>query len=238
MRKLLFIMLLLLPLAGICKDKHKQLKLPISRWREVKRMSMDSTVLAFADTLYITFRHKDSFSYHNKDGFIYNGGYTIDEDSILDLGTAKYKIMLKRPATLVFADDKAMYVLGTDYNDTIKTDVITKEDSSLPVTNIDLMIGHWTVYKKVTDRAADQIDFSTEIKALYITGPGSDDKQGFLYGGLDAKNHPTWYVKSLGVDQTLSCAGKNPRTIKVLRCQKGELILEEDGIKYYLKQFK
>ena len=238
MRKLFFILLLLLPVAGFCKDKHKQLKLPISRWKEVKRMGLDSTLLAFADTLYITFRHKDSFSYHNQDGFIYNGAYTIDEDSILDLGTAKYKIMLKRPAILVFADDKAFYVLATDLTDTIKADVITKEDSSLPVTNIDQMIGHWTVYKKVTDRAADQIDFATEIKSLYITGPGSDDKQGFLYGGLDAKNHPTWYVKNLGTDQTLSCNGKNPRTIKVLRCQKGELILEEDGIKYYLKQFK
>ena len=137
MRKLFFILLLLLPVAGFCKDKHKQLKLPISRWKEVKRMGPDSTLLAFADTLYITFRHKDSFSYHNQDGFIYNGAYTIDEDSILDLGTAKYKIMLKRPAILVFKDDKAFYVLATDLTDTIKAEVITKEDSSLPVTNID-----------------------------------------------------------------------------------------------------
>ena len=201
-------------------------------------MGLDSTVLAFADTLYIAFRHKDSFSYHNRDGFIYNGAYTIDEDSILDLGTAKYKIMLKRPTYLVFMDDKGIYVLGMDVGDTFKTDIVVKEDSALPVTSIDMMIGHWTVFKKVTDRPVESIDFATEIKTLYITGPSSDERQGYLYGGLDATNHPEWYVKSLGIDQTLTCGGKNPRTIKVLKCQNGELILEEDGIKYYLKQFK
>lgn len=238
MNKIIVLLFLLLPVCGLCRDKHKPLKVPISRWKEQKRMNLDSTVVAFADTFYITFRHKDSFSYHNQDGFIYNGAYTIDEDSILDLGTAKYKIMLKRPATLVFADDKHFYVLGPDLTDTVKADIAVKEDSSLPVTNIDQMIGHWTVYKKVTERSAESIDFGIEIKALYVTGPSSDEKQGYLYGGLDASNHPTWFIKSLGSDQTLTCAGKNPRTIKVLRCQKGELILEEDGIKYYLKQFK
>ena len=235
---LVVMLLLLLPLAGFCRDKQKQLKLPVSRWREVRRMGLDSTAKAFTDTLYITFRRKDSFSYHNKDGFIYNGGYTISEDSLLDLGTARYKIAVKRPYTLVFADEKAYYVMGPDNSDTMRTDVIVKEDSALPVKDIDLMIGHWTVYKKVTERAAESIDFSTEIKAVDITGPSSDDKQGFVYGGLDAKNRPSWFIQSMTADQTLSCGGKNPRTIKVLRCQKGEMILEEEGIKYYLKQFK
>src|ERR1700733_10791098 len=114
MRKGLILLLLLLPIMAFCKDKHRQLKLPISKWREVKRMSPDSSVLAFTDTLFISFKKKDSFSYHNKDGFIYNGGYTIDEDSILDLGTAKFRITVKRPTTLVFMDDHGIYVLGVD----------------------------------------------------------------------------------------------------------------------------
>lgn len=238
MRQLLMILMMVLPVAGFGKEKHKQLKIPISRWREVKRMGLDSTVRAFTDTLFVTFKRKDSFSYHNKDGFIYNGAYTIDEDSILDFGTAKYKIALKRPGTLVFLDDKAMYVLGTDNTDTVKTDVIAKEDSAMPVKNIELMIGHWTVYKKLTDRQAESIDFSTEIKTLYITGASSDGKQGYVYGGLDALNHPSWYIKDLASDQSLECAGKSNRAIRVLKCQKGELIIEDDGIRYFLKQFR
>jgi hypothetical protein len=108
----------------------------------------------------------------------------------------------------------------------------------MPVKSIDQMIGHWTVYKKVTDKMGDAIDFATEIKALYITGPSSDGKQGYVYGGLDANNHSSWYIKDLATDQTLECAGKSTRAIRVTKCQKGEMILDDDGIKYYLKQFK
>jgi len=237
MRKGLILLLLILPIAAFCREKHKQLKLPISRWREVKRMGPDSTIRTFSDTFYVSFRRKDSFSYHNTDGFIYNGTYTIDEDSILDFGTAKYKIAVKRPTTLVLTDDKGIYVLGPDV-DTFKTIVLEKEDSLLPVKNIDLMIGDWTVYKKITDKQAEDIDFSTEIKAVYITGPSSDGKQGFVYGGLDPNNYPSWYIKNLGTDQALDCSGKTTRIIKVIKCQKGEMILEDGGIKYYLKQFK
>jgi hypothetical protein len=230
--------LLLIPFVGLCGDKHKPLKIPVSRWKEIKRMTFDSTVQEFTDTLYVQFKRKDSFSYHNKDGFIYNGGYTIDEDSVIDFGTAKYKIVMKRPATLIFADDKLLHVLRFDLSDTVRVDVIAKEDSVLPVKDIELMIGHWTVFKKETEKQAESIDFGSEIKAVYITGPSSDGKQGYVYGGLDGNNHPTWYVKGLGNDQTLECAGKSARAIKILKCQKGEMILEDDGIKYFLKQFK
>lgn len=229
---------LLLPLSVFCKDKHKELKLPISRWREVKRMGLDSTVKTFADTLYISFRHKDSFQYHVPGGFIYNGAYTIDEDSILDLGTAKFKIVLKRPNTLVFTDDKGLYVMGPDIIDTYQTVVLQKEDSALPVKSIDQMIGHWTVYKKTTDKQSDELQFASEIKAVFITGPSSDGKQGYVYGGLDPMNYPSWYIKDLANDQTLECNGKSLRNIRVVKCQKGELVIEVDGVKYYLKQFK
>ena len=192
MKKGLILFLLLLPFTGICRNKHRPLKVPISRWREIQRMAPDSAIQAFTDTLFISFKRKDSFSYHNKDGFIYNGAYTINEDSILALGTARYKIAVKRPTTLVFTDDKGIYVLGVDHSDTVKTVIIAKEDSIMPVKDIDAMVGHWTVYKKETQRQAENIDFATEIKSVDITGPSSDGKLGFVYGGLDDKNHPTW----------------------------------------------
>src|SRR5580692_1818044 len=107
MRKVMILLMLLIPVAAFCKDKHtKQLKIPVSRWKEIKRMKPDSTVVDFTDTLYISFLKKDSFSYHNLNGFIYNGGYTINnEDSLLDFGTARYKISIKRPTALVLTND-------------------------------------------------------------------------------------------------------------------------------------
>jgi len=235
---LIILMLLLCSTGGYCKDKNKQIKLPVSRWKEVKRMQPDSTVVAFTDTLYISFKKKDSFSYHNLNGFIYNGGYTIDEDSLLDFGTARYKIAVKRPTILVLTNQDGIFMLAPDLSDTGKLIVLdTAAEKLLPVTNIDEMIGHWTVYKRI---AKDQgsIDNDVTITAAYITGPSTDGKQGYIYSGTDAKNNPSWYIKSLGTDQVLDCDGKSKRILKVVKCQKGEMILEENDIKYYFKQFK
>ena len=240
MRKIpVLLLLLLMPVIAFCGNKHKDVKLPVSRWREVQRMKPDSTIVTFMDTLYIQFKKKDSFSYHNKNGFIYRGGYTIDEDSILDFGTANYKIAIKRPTVLVLTNNTGIYVLAPDLSDTGKLIVIEKEEKALPVTNIDQMIGHWTVYKRqAKELDGGTIDNATTIRAIFITGESTDGKQGFIYSGSDPGNSPSWYVKSLGTDQALSCDGKNPRSFKVLKCQKGEMILEEEGVKYYLKQFK
>lgn len=240
MRKVLVLLLLLLPMAAFCKDKkkHKVIKLPVSRWREVKRMGFDSSIISFQDTFFVTFLKKDSFSYHNLNGFVYNGGYTINEDSLLDFGTARFKIAVKRPNMLVLEDDKARYVLGPN-SDSIVIIKLDTGEKALPVTNIDQMIGHWTVYKRqAKDQQMGAIDAATSITAAYITGPSTDGKLGYIYGGQDAKNNPSWYIKSFGIDQVLECDGKGLRVLKVNKCQKGELILEESDVSYYFKQFK
>jgi hypothetical protein len=239
MRKALIVLLLLMPVAGFCHKKHKPIKMPISRWREIKRMKTDSTVIPFTDTLFISFVKNDSFSYHNKNGFIYRGPYTIDDDSLMDFGTAHYRIAIKRPALLVLNNELGIYEFERDSSDTGKIIVIQKEEKYDPVTDIDQMIGHWTVYKRVAkDESGGTIDNAVTIRSIFITGPSTDGKQGYLFSGSDPGNNPSWYIKSLGTDQALICDGKNPRILKVIKCQKGEMILEEEGIKYYLKQFK
>lgn len=239
MRKLLIVILLMLPIAAFCGKKNKQIKMPVSRWKEVKRMKTDSTIVPFNDTLFVSFLRKDSFLYYNKNGFKYRGVYTIDEDSLLDFGTAKYKIAVKRPATLVLTDNMGMYIMGVDSSDTGKVIILVKDEKIEPVINIDQMIGHWTVYKRESkEKATGAIDNDVTIRSIFITGPSTDGKQGYVFSGSDASNDPSWYIKNLGVDQSLDCDGKNRRIFKVIKCQKGEMILEENEIKYYLKQFK
>lgn len=239
MRKLLFVILLFTPIAAFCDRKHKPIKMAVSRWKEVKRMKPDSSIVPFNDTLFVSFLRKDSFLYYNKNGFKYRGGYTIDDDSLLDFGTAKFKITVKRPATLVLENATGIYVMGVDSSDTGKAIILVKDEKLEPVTNIDQMIGHWTVYKRDTkEKATGAIDNDVTIQSIYITGPSTDGKQGYIFSGQDPKNDPSWYIKSLGVDQSLDCDGKNRRIFKVIKCQKGEMILEENEIKYYLKQFK
>lgn len=239
MRNLLILFILLLPATALCAKKHKPLKIPVSRWREVKRMGLDSTIIPFTDTLFISFLKKDSASYHNKNGFIYNGPYTINEDSLLDFGTARYKVAVRNPDALVLLNDNGIFILSRDQSDTVKPIILEKDEKYAPVTNIDQMIGHWTVYKRTEkEQAMGTMDIASTIRAIYITGPSTDGKQGYIFSGNDAVNNPSWYIKGLGTDQVLDCDGKGKRIINVKKCQKGEMILEENGISYYLKQFK
>lgn len=239
MKKVLILLILLTPLTALCGDKRKIKAMPVSRWKEIKRLKPDSVQVPFTDTMFISFRVKDSFSYHAKNGFIYKGVYSINEDSLLDFGTARYKIKERKPASLVLINDIGIYYFNKDSSDTAAVIVLAKDEKILPVTDIDLMIGHWTVYKRaVKDPSSGIIDNSIAIRSVYITGPSTDGKQGFVFSGTDPGNNPSWIIKSYGSDQVLDCEGKTRRILKVVKCQNGEMILEADDIKYHLKQFK
>ncbi len=217
-------------------NKKKKLIVP-GRWREQVRLKPDSSVQSFSDTLFLQFFAKDSFSFHHGYNFVYEGAYKLSEDSILDMGYARYKVLKRRGDSLVMFNDKGIFFLGVDKSDTSQAVVIVKEDSVLPVTDIDVMIGKWSVYKRQSD-GGGRLEASTNIRSVYITGASTDGKQGYVYSGADADNYPSWTVKELAGGQSLVCEGRTPRTFSVLKCQKGELILEADGVKYYLKQPK
>ena len=239
MKRLLVLLMLLIPVTAFCRRKYRPRPMPVSRWREIKRMKPDSTVVAFADTMFISFQRKDSFSYHHKNGFIYRGTYTINKDSLLDFGTARYKIKIRKPNNLVLLDDKGIYQFIIDTSDTVKVIVLHKKEKILPVTSIDQMIGHWTVYKRTSaKKASGALRNSVAIRSIYITGESTDGKLGYIFSGSDPGDRPSWYIKSYGIDQTLDCAGKTPRALKVVKCQDNDMILQEESMKYYLKQFK
>ncbi len=235
----LFVILLLVPVLVFGKKKkHENQHMLPGRWVEVKRMTLDSTIVPFTDTLFMTFQMRDTFTYRLRDGFVYRGKYTYDEDDHLDFGTVSYTVALRRQKSLILTNPAGIYFYAVDTSDTAAVIVLAKEDKILPVTDIDVMIGHWNVYKRTIDKEGGGVDYSNEIKTVYITGPSSDDKMGYLYCGADGIDNASWYIKGLTSDQTLDCDGKKPRNIKVVKCQKGEMILSENGVNYFLKQFK
>ena len=238
-KSFILLLLLLITLTAFCKNKKAPKPFPRSRWKEVIRMKPDSSIVAFNDTLFISFRAKDTFSYHYKNGFIYNGAYILNEDSILDFGTASYRLWaMKTNVMMVLSDNKGIYRFVPDSSDTMKAIIFPKEEKIIPVTDIDQMVGHWTVYKKTSGSPGDVPDVGSQIRSAYITGPSTDGKLGYIYGGNDADNDPSWYIKNFGSDQSLECDGKKSMFLKVIKCQDGEMILEENGMKYYFKQFK
>ena len=242
MKKVLFLLLfLILPMfiwSAFGGKKKPAKPFPRSRWKEKGRMKPDSSVVAFTDTMFLFFDGRDSFAYHVKNGFVYNGPFIFKEDSILDLGTVRYRVMASKANELVFVNSNGIYHFGVDSSDTVKAIIIPKEEKILPVSSIDQMIGHWTAYKKTAVGTADAPDVSMQIRSAYITGPSTDGNMGYLFGGSDPGNAPSWYIKNFGADQSLQCDGKTPRTFKVIKCQSGELILEDESMRYFFKQFK
>ncbi len=240
MRKVLILLILLLPALVQAKDKKKPPPkhfLP-GKWVEVKRTTLDSVQFAFTDTLFMTFQVRDTFTYRERNGFVYRGKYTVDDDGHLDFGTVSYDIALRRPKSIILTNPKGIYYYEPDTSADLGQVTLEKEEKILPVTNIDQMIGHWTVYKKLADKDGNFPDFSVQIKAAYITGPSSGTDVGTLYCGNDMDDNPGWVIKALGADQSLECNGKTQRFLKVVKCQKGEMVLEEAGMTYYFKQFK
>ena len=239
MKKLLFLLLLLIPVVAFCGRKKAVKPFPRTRWKEISRMKPDSSVVPFTDTMFLSFNGRDSFSYHIMTGFVYIGPYIFDQDSILDLGTVKYRMLqFKVNKMIVLVNDNGIYKFGVDSSDTVKTIVIPKEEKLLPVTSIDQMIGHWTVYKKTGVGSTGPPDLAMQLRSAYITGPSTEGKLGYLFGGDDPGNAPSWYIKNFNEDQSLQCDGKNPRSFKVIKCQKGEMILEDESMRYFLKQFR
>ena len=239
MKKLLFLLLLLVPIVAFCGGKKKPAKpFPRSRWKEISRMKPDSTVVAFTDTMFLSFDGRDSFSYHVRNGFVYNGPFIFKDDSILDFGTVRYHVLASKPGNLVFVNDNGIYKFGVDSSDTVKAIILPREEKILPVKSIDQMIGHWEVYKRAAAGAGEIPDMGMQIRSAYITGPSTEGKMGYLFSSTDPGNAPSWFIKDFSADQSLQCDGKTPRLFKVIKCQKNEMILEDESMRYYLKQFK
>lgn len=248
MRKVIVLLLLLLPLMMQAKDRDDKKKKKIvpkrflpGRWIEVKRTTLDSVEYAFTDTLFMTFQVKDTFTYRTRNGFVYRGKYTIDDTGHLDFGTVSYNLAMYRyNVSTVLVGSKGISYYVPDTSALPPEVVLEKEDKILPVTDPDVMIGHWTVYKRgATDKENSAIvDPEFNIKSAYITGGSSDNTIGVLFCGNDPDNAPSFIIRSLTPDQSLECEGKRQRFVKVVKCQKGELVLEDAGVTYYMKQFK
>ena len=217
---------------------HKGSKsLPANRWREIKRLDADSVAVPFLDTMFITIKRKDSFSYHNKNAFVYSNVYILDDKS-LDFGYAKFTIVFKKPKNMLLHDAKGYYLFGLDSSDTLKTIVLPKEEKIDSAFTIDNMIGHWSVYKRTPLKTLQVIDHNVLLKSMLITGRSTGRKLGFIFSDVDKRDDPSWTIVKLDKDHQMECEGLPKRTFKVIKCQGGEIVLEDEEMQYFFKQYK
>lgn len=205
----------------------------------MKRLKTDSTVVAFEDTLYMAFFPRDSFNYRLKGEKIFKGKYKFYEDNELEIANTSYEVAVRRPGKLVFVNDSSIHYFAVDsVADSTIFFIPDTTEKILPVKELDSLIGHWSIYKTTVDSDAIAVDYSLQIKSVYVTGQGSDDKKGFVYCGGDKSDAPSLYITGLTSDQDLECMGRLPRLIRVVKCQKGELIMKENSVTYFFKQFR
>jgi hypothetical protein len=241
MRKLLFL-LLLLPVTAFCVEKH----MATGKWKEVKRTLSDTAgkapdkVVDYKDTIHLQFvidSGKSKYVWQKQGGFIYKNTYTLT-DKNLDLGMRYFTIVQRSPVKLVLKDETGTYEFAPDNSSAQNTAAAPPPvEKPKPVTSIDQMIGHWSVYKSNSDKPLSQADAAKKLKAMDITGGSSDGKLGYLYAATDGDTSPSWTIDSYS-NQTLTCSGKGPRTFQVIKCENNDLILKEGAMTYYFKEFK
>ena len=231
MKKLLSLTLLFIPLAVFAKVTLS------GNWIEVKRMKLDKSVVAYKDTIHLKFMVGNEYVWQKSGGFTYRGTFRVT-DKDLDLGMRDFAIVQKTPDKLVLQDDDGIYELAPD--NTVaqqQTAALKPEAPAAPVNSINQMVGHWSVYKRTSAQVLKDVDYTRILKMIDITGGSSDGKLGYLYAAKDADNAPSWTIDSYS-DQTLHCSGRDKREFKVLKCENNDMVLEEDGITYFFKQFR
>ena len=251
MKRFLLLLLLLLPLWVMAKHKHKHkhkkkhkkekpIVLTAGRWMEFKRTRIDSTDRNFTDTLHIEFLAKNKYNLRRSGGFIYKGTYTLS-DNELEMGLFNPTLVQKKYGKLIMKDDSSYYFFMPDTSKLIIGNKNIKNgqmvDSVRPVKSIDEMVGHWSVYRRTPKAAMNEVDYTRVIKMIDITGGSSDGKLGYVYAAKDPVGNPSWTIESFTAD-ILECSGKDKRTFKLIKCQDKELVIEDDWVTYYFKEFK
>lgn len=231
MRKLLFLLLLALPISLFAKGDLS------GHWHEVKRLDASGQTVTYVDTIQMEFLTGNEYVWHKIGSFIYRGTYKI-ENGNLDIGRRYFKIVEMSKKKLVLKDDLGTYYLEP-YTPQKQTNNQAQKQTETykPVHSIDQMAGKWSVYKRTSDKTLQQVDYVTLLKSVTILETPEGNKHGYFFGSRDGDDNPSWYVSGFN-NQTIICEGQSHRQFKVIKCQDNEMILEENGITYFFKQFK
>lgn len=231
MKKLLSLLLAITPIVAYCDDKNTL----NGNWKEVSRITGGKAV-SFKDTIKVQFLMGGEYVWQKSGGFIYKGTYKI-KGSELDMGSRFFSIVSRTDNSLKLKDETGTYEL-VPFNPADGQAVLPAEKPAAPVTSLNQMKGHWSVFKGTLDKKVPAIDYKRKIKILEITGDvAGDGKLGMAFGSYDPETVPSWYVESFS-NQKLYLGGKDKRVFNVLKCEDNQLVIEEDGMTYFMRKFK
>jgi hypothetical protein len=237
---LLFVLSAALSPAGAA-DKNKPVDLT-GHWKEVSRLSRTGERLDYADTTFYDFLIGNEYTTQRKNSFMYRGTYKATSGT-LDLGMRMYNILDRSRDRIVLKDDAGSYefvrydkeaVMAAAAGPGRKTGY--RDEISTSAVGVGQLAGKWEVYKRTSNTKLPEIDYTRIIQAIEVK-PEGDGTGGSVWAAKDMDGAPSWKIVRYA-DNVIYCSGKSDRRLKVLRCQDGELIVQEDAITYFFKQFK
>jgi hypothetical protein len=214
-------------------------------WKETARMGRDKAPISYTDTMYTDFLIGNEYITGRKTGFMYKGTYKVTEGT-LDMGMRMYNITEATAARLVLKDDVGFYIWERYEKADPRVENSTAAASGSrghqetelnggPVSANQLR-GKWEVFKRTSSEKLPEINYKMLLHTLDFKGANPADSSG-VYAASDPMRMPGWYVTGYG-DNIITCNGKTgKRSLKVLKCTDGELIIEEGAITYFFKQF-
>lgn len=205
-------------------------------WREVTRLNQNNQRVNITDRIFIDFLGNNEYVWHKDKGFIYKGSYITDGRSI-DLGMRYFSIVSNDGNYLVLNDGNATYEFEY-YIPAAEEENIIVPEVYKPVRDARQLAGHWSVYKRTSNYRPNRIDYTRQLKMVDFYS----DRNGIMgdfYSQRDADNAPSWFVDGYARNtQMLYLDGKDQRTFHIIKCEDNELIMEEDGVTYFFRQFR
>lgn len=233
-------------LSGLSSEadvKNKPVDLT-GNWKEAGRISPRNERLDFTDTTFYDFLIGNEYTVQRKHSFMYRGTYKATK-GMLDLGMRTYNVLEMAPERIVLKDDAGSYEFVrynkaarmAENSDAASSGKRAYQDDLNPApVRASQLAGKWEVYKRTSNTTLPEIDYTRIISMIDIK-PEGGKMGGSVASAKDMETVPSWKITGYN-NGVIYCSGKGDRQLKVLRCDDGELIIQEDNITYFFKQFK
>lgn len=224
-------------------DKSKAVDLTGS-WLEASRTSPGKGKEAYTDTTFYDFMIGNEYTTQRKNSYMYRGTYKV-ANGRLDLGMRAFNVVEMSAGRMVLQDDAGKYEfvrydkaarMAQNSGAASSSDRGYKEDLKGESISAAQLGGKWEVYKRTSSTTMPEIDYTRIIRVVNIKVDGNQVSGG-VASAKDMDGAPSWTIKRYD-GGILYCGGKSDRQLKVVRCTPGELIVQEDNLTYFFKQFK
>lgn len=223
---------LLLLLSAVCFSFHAQSKdLSGTNWREISRVNHEGEEIRFKDTIFIHFLEGNEYTWQKRKDFMHRGSYKYN-GKVIDMTTKFFTVVKHTDKRLVLRDKHATYEFEA-YTPAPHTK-LPAEKKPATVNDIEEIAGKWNVFKRTSATTLKSIDYAHLVENVVV------EKRDTSWGVITSSSKPHeadgWKIIKLK-DGVLYAEGKTSRRFEVSK-RDSELILKEENITYFLKQFQ